>query len=153
MKIFLDTEFQEYAPDRYTLISLAAVREDGAEFYQEANWWNPLTASEWLQKNVVPHLRGPLISKANMAREFKEFCGFRPEFWGYYSTHDWFLICDMLGGFLTIPPGWPQWCNDIQTVRTLRGTLHMPNLPNDAEHDALADARWTAQMHRAFVVG
>jgi hypothetical protein len=153
MNIYIDTEFQEYATDRYTLISLAAVRDDGAEFYAEADWWNAATASPWLQQNVVPHLRGPRMSKDAMREAFRAFCGPHPEWWGYYCSHDWFLICDVMGGFMGLPPTWPQWINDVQTIRTVRGTLRIPNPPQDkaSEHDALADARWTRTMYRTFV--
>lgn len=72
MKIFLDTEFYEFQPERnrvtplnrmpganaVQLISIGAVREDGAEFYAEnADFdWDFVPRDHWLQDNVRPHL-------------------------------------------------------------------------------------------------
>lgn len=158
MKIFFDTEFQEYRPDCYTLISLGAVRDDGEEFYAEADWWDPAGAHDWLKKFVVPKLTGFRMNKRQMRSAFIEFVGpvqmERPEFWGYFCCHDWFLLLDMLGGFMKTPDRWPQWCNDIQTIRTATKTLHVPNVFLNEEteaHNALTDAKWTKAMYERFV--
>ena len=88
MKIFLDTEFYEHQPKAFRtqwvtdeadgsrgpstalepipganavqLISLGAVREDGAEFYAENSEfdWGNVPGDHWLQENVRPHLWG-----------------------------------------------------------------------------------------------
>ena len=75
MKIFLDTEFFEYPPisvgqygdfdstpgaNAVQLISIGAVREDGAEFYAENSEfeWGDIPEDHWLQENVRPHLWG-----------------------------------------------------------------------------------------------
>lgn len=66
MKIFLDTEFYEHGNRNHgyitvELISLGAVREDGAEFYAENSEfdWNNVPEDHWLQDNVKPHLLSP----------------------------------------------------------------------------------------------
>lgn len=155
MKIFIDTEFQEYSPNDYKLISLGAIREDGACFYAEADWWDPKDAHPWLQKNVVPHLKGNIehMDKTEMRSMFRQFVGTGPvEFWGYYSTHDWYLMMDMMGGWMNLPTNWQQWCNDIQCVRTVAGTLRFPEPPMAGNaHNALDDAIWTKDMYDHFV--
>ena len=75
MKVFIDTEFFEYSPlavrDRefidtpganaVQLISIGAVRADGAEFYAEnAEFsWEDVPEDHWIQSNVRPHLVNP----------------------------------------------------------------------------------------------
>jgi hypothetical protein len=67
VKVFIDTEFWERplssmgaGTHSVQLISLGAVREDGAEFYVEnADFdWNNVPEDHWLQDNVRPHLMG-----------------------------------------------------------------------------------------------
>ena len=85
MKFYLDTEFIESGPHRpIELISIAIVSEDGREFYAENRECPRNTASDWVQKNVFPHLTGPCLTLAAIAEAVKVFVGTdEPEFWGY----------------------------------------------------------------------
>lgn len=54
MLVFLDTEFTDFAT--HDLISLALVTEDGEEFYAECVDYNQNACSEFVRKEVLPHL-------------------------------------------------------------------------------------------------
>ena len=143
MKIFIDTEYYEFHPTKFRrepgmftgqshpvpganavqLISLGAVREDGAEFYAEnADFnWNNVPEDHWLQENVRPHLWtvrppggqwknvpkglvGGLWTPERIAQEFRAFAiGGEPTVdhdgdtvveWAYSVPEFWGYHCD-----------------------------------------------------------
>jgi len=105
-------------------------------------------ASPWLWKHVIPHLQGPRHTPARIAEKFLEFCGNNPEFWGYYCAWDWWLVCKLFGGFMKLPPTWPAWCNDINTLHVLQKyTRWNPPKQTTANHHALNDAIWTRDAY------
>ena len=199
MKIFLDTEFYEHQPKAFVtrwvtdeadgsrgpstgleplpganavqLISLGAVREDGAEFYAE-NFefdWGNVPQDHWLWKNVKTHLsysggssdlreattvvHGP----ARIAGEFYKFAcpetystnlktpsyGPPPEFWGYFCDYDWVVLCGLYGRMVDLPPEFPMFCLDLkQEMHRLDLKRNALPAQNAQEHHALSDARW-----------
>lgn len=144
MKIWFDTEFME---DGRTieLLSLGAVREDGACFYAEAQEADYMKANEWVAKNVLPKMVGgtSLQPRRWIADSFRSFCGEKPELWAYYADYDWVVLCQLYGRMVDLPKGWPMYCRD---VKQLCDSLGNPRLPeNVGEHHALADAKWTKQ--------
>jgi hypothetical protein len=146
VKIWFDTEFYENG-DTIELISIGAVRDDGQTFYAEtinatSICWN----SDWLMKNVRPHLIGGGLPRRQIAQKFFEFAGEKPEFWAYYGAYDWVVLCQLYGTMMQLPKGWPMFCRD---VKQLSCDLGDPELPKQAttEHHALADALWTRQAH------
>lgn len=142
-RIWFDTEFIE---DGRTidLISIALVREDGAEYYAECTECDLGRASDWVKANVVPHLTGVTKPRAQIAREIVEFAGDKPEFWAYYADYDWVALCQLFGTMMDLPKGWPMFCLDVRQSSHAVGNPRF-DAPKD-EHNALADARWT----RAF---
>lgn len=139
MKIWFDTEFID---DGRTidLISIGIVREDGATYYAESADCDLSRACEWVKQNVLPHLTGNKISRHQMKSEIVEFCGSEPEFWAYFSSYDWVVLCQLYGRMMELPPQWPMWCRDLkqfawQLGRKLSNT-------SDSEHNALQDAIW-----------
>ena len=189
MKIFLDTEFYEHQPKAFVtrwvtdeadgsrgpstgleplpganavqLISLGAVREDGAEFYAENSGfdWDNVPEDHWLQENVRPHLMNDggdkwISSWYNMRGEphfiAKQFFNFssdmgksEPEFWGYFCDYDWVVLCGLYGRMIDLPPEFPMFCLDLKQEMH-RLDLKRDVLPAQTEgnHHALADARW-----------
>lgn len=142
MKIWFDTEFIE---DGRTidLISIGAVREDGAQLYFENSQCDLNRASSWVQENVITHLQGGnmLASRARIAVEMLEFAEINPEFWAYYADYDWVVLCQLYGTMMQLPAGWPKYCRD---VKQLCDWLGNPKLPKQVgEHHALVDALWT----------
>lgn len=139
-KIWFDTEFIE---DGRTidLISIGMVREDGATYYAEFAECDFSKASDWVVKNVIPHLRCETKPRSMIAAEIIEFAGNAPEFWAYYADYDWVALCQLYGTMMNLPKGWPMYCLDIRQAAHAIGNPRLP--PHDSfEHYALADARW-----------
>jgi hypothetical protein len=147
MKIWFDTEFIE---DGRTidLISIGMVREDGGEYYAETNDWSFAKASQWVRENVIDHLSGgdAVKDRETIAREIMEFAGEQPEFWAYYASYDWVALCQLYGTMMWLPNSWPMYCRDIKQFRDSLGHPPMPE-QKDAEHHALADARWNRDAY------
>jgi len=149
VKIFMDTEFDQDSGPAINLISLGAIREDGVEFYQEADWTDTSALSPWLQENVVPHLDpSRRVSRSTMQQAFRNFAGPDPEWWGFCCAYDYLMICQLYGSFLDQPNGWPFYMNDLAQYSAHLGVAR-PQWPDqeEAEHNALADARWNAEVY------
>lgn len=148
MKIWFDTEFIE---DGHIigLLSIGAVREDGREFYAEIAETDRDQANDWVKANVLPRLTGPVMPRAEAATKLVEFAGDEPEFWAYFCSYDWVALCQMYGTMMDLPAGWPMFCRDLKQSAMEQG---VPNLqeavPQQDEHNALADARWTREAWR-----
>lgn len=146
MKIFFDTEFYENGKT-IDLISIGMVREDGVEYYAETVLAQRLCLqSAWLIANVKPHLRGESAVRytPDIGGDLVAFAGEKPEFWADYASYDWVCLCQIFGTMLQLPKGWPMFVRDIQQ---LRNGIEVPRFPNEAEHDALADARNCKQKY------
>jgi hypothetical protein len=159
MKIFFDTEFIE---DGRTidLISIAMVREDGAELYLCNTDAKLHMASDWVRKNVLPHLPGygdpRWRTRAQIADRVRAFCletfiyddkSTKPQLWAYYADYDWVALCQLFGLMIDLPKGFPMYCMDLKQWSVMLGD---PDHPKQAsgEHDALADARWNRELYR-----
>lgn len=142
MRFWFDTEFLE---DGRTieLISIGVVSGDGREYYAET----PMAAalcrkSEWLTANVLPHLNGQIVPRKRIAADLIEFMGSAPEIWAYYADYDWVALCQLHGRMIDLPKGWPMFCRDVKQLCEEWGNPKLP-AQDEAEHNALADARWT----------
>lgn len=143
MRIWFDTEFYENGRT-IDLISIGMVRDDGATFYAEADLAPEIASqSDWLAKNVKPHLKGgnAEMTRFRMQKAIFDFVGEKPEFWAYYASYDWVVLCQLFGTMMDLPKGWPMFVRDVQQWRSELGNPDMPAQEN--EHDALADALWT----------
>lgn len=143
MRIWFDTEFYENGRT-IDLISIGMVREDGATFYAETPGAQGLVARDpWLRENVSPHLKGGVhvLEREDIATAIRGFVGKEPEFWAYYASYDWVVLCRLYGRMIDLPSGWPMFVRDVQQWRSELGNPDMPAQEN--EHDALADALWT----------
>ena len=145
MKIWFDTEFVEDGKT-IDLISIGMVREDGKTLYLESADCNRSLASDWVKENVFPHLSGPLVSREHIASEVVKFAGTGPEFWAYYCSYDWVVLCQLFGTMMDLPDGWPMFCRDLQQVRSEAEIDVLPEMTG-AAHNALADAVWTKAAH------
>jgi hypothetical protein len=150
MRIYFDTEFIE---DGRTidLISIGLVSEDGREYYAQAAECDRSKASKWVADHVLPHLVPGTIPRRQIAGDIFDFCGEKPEFWGYYADYDWVVLCQLFGTMVDLPKGWPMYCRDI---KQLCDSLGNPKLPVEGkdEHHALADARWNRSAYE-FLMG
>lgn len=142
MKIFFDTEFLDLG-ERIELVSLGAVREDGVEYYAENASVNWRAANSWVLEHVKPQLTGPLWTPAGIRESFSLFAAEATEFWAWYGTCDWLLVMQLFGGFQRLPPRWPKYFHDLETLRLITGLKKM-KLPRQetGKHHALHDARW-----------
>jgi hypothetical protein len=146
MKFWFDTEFYENGRT-IDLISIGVVTEDGRTYYAETDFAAEKCSTDWLQRNVRPHLsRGGAAEKSRgvIRRELVEFMGEKPEIWAYYADYDWVALCQLHGTMMDLPKGWPMYCRDVKQWCDALGN---PNLPEQTstEHNALADAEWTRQ--------
>lgn len=134
MKYSIDCEFID-TPDCSALISIAVVRDDYTFRYFEFDFPRD-QLTDWLNKNVVPHLDGTKTTFAEAAKSIKEFVGddARPEFWCYYGAYDWYWFCRLFGGFISMPPHWPHRFRELADYHQGIPNNHGP------EHNALADA-------------
>lgn len=147
MKIFFDTEFLDLG-ETVQLVSLGAVREDGAEFYAESSQVDWTLASNWVLANVRVHLsNGNPLPLYMIMSAFSQFAADVTEFWAYYGAYDWFLICRLFDGFMNLPARWPHYFHDLQTLKLLRG--YQGEFPQQigVAHHALLDARWNRDIY------
>lgn len=149
MRIWFDTEFIEDGKT-IDLISIGMVREDGQFFYAINNECAFERASPWVVENVINHLP-PTDHESWMSRgairnhilAFATPYGEKtPEFWAYYCSYDWVVLCQLFGTMMDLPEGWPKFCRDIKQLAVMRGDPELPSKP-ELEHHALADAMWT----------
>jgi hypothetical protein len=137
----LDTEFYEDGKT-IDLISIGLVHEDGSELYLESAEADleRAAADPWMAKNVLPHLTGERVTRAQIREEILRFVGPSPEFWAYYADYDWVVLCQLFGRMVDLPQGWPMFCMDLKQEATRLG-VPLPPAPA-GEHNALEDARW-----------
>ena len=151
MKFWFDTEFHE-EPGRLELISIGIVSEDGREFYAENVEYDVTRASNWLWKNVIPHLTGSATTRKNIAERIDLFVGLHPEFWAYNAPYDWVLLCQLYGSLMNTPGSWSSYVNDVLWLRDQvdpRGKVQVP--PPKTPHHALEDARWCRNLYNAYM--
>lgn len=149
MKIWFDTEFIEDG-ETIRLISIGMVREDGRELYLESAQVDLTRASDWVKQNVIPHLTQVRVSRAFIADAVVEFCGKKPELWGYYADYDWVVLCQQFGTMMDLPKGWPMFCMDIKQLCVSLGDPRLPE-QGKGEHHALADARWNRVAYEFLI--
>ncbi len=165
MRYYIDTEFNERGHEHpMELISLAMVREDGAELYAVLeDGWSPEHSNDWVKANVLPHLgesrhpwidkRQPRVKRRDLARTVTEWISrvdSKPEFWGYYADYDWVLFCQLFGTMMDLPNGFPMFCRDlVQESERLGLTEEMKSaVPIQGHaHNALDDARNIKARH------
>lgn len=153
MKIFFDFEFIDNGKT-INPISIGMVSEDDREYYAEFTWVDWDTASRWVLDNVYPKLKGLSYLKASTRIKYEvlDFCGEnKPEFWGYYCSYDWVILCQLYGTMMDLPRGWPKWCRDVKQLMEANNTPKLIE-PED-EHNALADARWIKEQYERCTMG
>ena len=105
-------------------------------------------------------------TKARIAIEIKDFCASTndgipcfsvPKFYGYYSSYDWVVICQLYGKLDYLPKGFPMYCNDLkQTLeekwspfqdnyRSLEG--HPDSSKKESSHNSINNAKWNKHLY------
>lgn len=163
-RFFLDTEFIEAGPKHpLYLISIGIVAENGAEYYAESSEFPSNLASPWVREHVFPLLTWKTAKP--LSKICQEICQFvksqspvvliqsapgvekytKPKFWGWFSSYDWVLFCQIFGTMMDLPIHWPQYCNDLKQLCVSKGDPKLIKPEN--EHHALVDARWNRDMY------
>lgn len=143
MRIWFDTEFIDTGKEIH-LLSIGMIREDGKHYYAEQRETDRSLSCDWVKKNVLLHMQGPIKPRQQIKEEIVAFCGHRPQFWTYFGSYDWVLLCQLFGRMLDVPDHWPNFPMDVQQERVRRGVAKLPDQAGP-EHNALADAIWTKQ--------
>lgn len=154
MRIFFDFEFIENGAEHPIIpISIGIVKGNGEGFYAEFDDVDWTKANDWVLANVKPHLTGNTKSKKQIAEEIVEFVGDKPEFWAYFASYDWVILCQLYGKMIDLPIGWPMHCLDIKQE------MHRLGLKKEdldikgrwyTEHNALSDAQWNLAAYQAI---
>jgi hypothetical protein len=150
VQYFFDTEFMENGRTVVPL-SIGIVCEDGRELYLE--WLRTPAelsrANEFVFANVFPHLRATkgdlsfLRTPAEIRKELTSFVGdTEPEFWAWYGSYDWMVMCQLFGNMTDLPRSWHQFFMDLRSIMEWEGPDRFvsPEQSGTA-HDALDDAR------------
>jgi len=152
MRYYFDTEFIDRGyPDNVHLISIGIVSEDGREYYVEPEETDLSLADEWVKQHVIPSLEGPRKPRAQIAQEIESFveaCTLdEREFWGYFPSYDWVLLCGLYGPMLSVPRSFPhmpldlkQWAYHLGVPKSLFPKQEI------GHHHALHDARWNRDL-------
>lgn len=151
MRFWFDTEFIDDGKT-IDLLSIGIVAQDGREYYavsRDADWSK---ASDWVAKNVLPHLdHAGSKPRAQIRHEITRFLDqaqirsdFEPptEIWAYYGAYDWVAFCQLFGRMMDLPKGWPRYVRDVKHFCDDMGNPKLPK-QEKGEHHALEDARWT----------
>lgn len=146
MRVFFDTEFVN-RNGRTFLISIGAVREDGAELYLENRDFDRDDLIDgWMRDHVMDKLSPAdhAVPYAEIGPAFARFCLEHgpAELWAHYAAHDFVAACDLYGGMLLMPEGMPKFCMDTKVVSVMTGIALPSQSGTPNEHHALVDARW-----------
>lgn len=150
LKYFLDTEFWDDGA-RVWPISIGIVSEDGREYYAECNeGTGAARQAEWIREHVTPHLMAPTAAKLNghIANDIRLFVGNRAaEFWAYWASYDWVVLCQIMGGLLKLPPNVSPWVRDLAWLDPSLERIRALKIPNPKPHHALYDARELCEQY------
>ena len=160
MRVFYDGEFSTTAPE-IGLVSIGAVREDGAEFYGVSTEFDPATAHPWVKRHVLPQLPAQgdaaWMTREQLRHGLLDFLGDEPVLWAWYGAYDHVALCQLWGSMPELPRSIPRFTLD---VRQLWEHLGRPPLPQQEAglHHALDDARhvrvrWEALAEKAYLLG
>lgn len=129
MKLFIDTEFNEFQGE---LISMALVAEDGSEFYEVLECLNP---KPWVKEHVMPVLNKEPVPHYLFKMKLYSFLGW---FESIHLIADWpddiRHFCDQIitgpGEMMNIPSFMCEVRRNISTVKSV--------VPHNALEDAIA---------------
>lgn len=155
MKYFLATEMHDNGV-KIDLITIAIVNDHGrqlcitsSEFDYEAAYAKP-----WIAENVLPLLppRPYWKTREAIKKAILEFIGrdAHPEFWSWFSSHNWVAFCQLFGTTVSLPKPLPMHCLDLRQEHFLAGS---PRLPSQMPgvNGALEDAKWISVVYETLM--
>ena len=152
MRYFLDTEHTDDG-ERFELISIAVVCEDGREYYAAVEDYDSSAVTPWIGENVLSKLPPPgdpqWKSREQIRDDLTEFViGEEVEFWTMCAWSDWSLVVRLFGRFEDIPESWSMACWDLCQLESELGVTRSERLPvPEGVHNALIDALY---LNRIF---
>lgn len=153
MKYFFDTEFYEDGKNIYP-ISIGIVSDDGREYYAEfADFDHKIVPSgHFVRHNVLNLLKGEHRTRQEIRYDINVLVANdpNPEFWAYYASYDWVLMCQLYGNFDNQPDWSRFYVMCLKQLMTMKGYEHPPIMPPRGLHNALADARWNRKLYKAL---
>jgi len=151
VRYFVDTEHTDDG-DRFELISIASVSDDGREYYAAVDGFDRSAVTSFIAERVLlqlPPAGDPLWkSRGQIRDEVAAFVtGSEIEFWTMCAWVDWSIVVRLFGRFEDVPAHWPMACFDLWQLEHELGRGPADRLPVPAGvHNALIDARY----HRAI---
>ena len=154
LKYFLDTEHTDDG-ERFELISIAVVCEDGREYYAAVDGYDGAAVTSWMAENVLPTAPGggPLWKPRNQIRDdLVEFVvGDDIEFWTMCAWSDWSLVVRLFGRFEDTPESWPMACWDLWQLEAELGVTKAERLAEpEGVHNALVDAHYHKRIYESL---
>lgn len=155
MRYFIDTERTDNG-ERFELLSIAVVCEDGREYYAAVEGFDPSAVTPWMVEHVLPQLpppHDPLWRPRSQIRdELASFVtGDDIEFWSMCAWPDWSLVVRLFGRFEDIPDSWPMACWDLWQLEAALGVGRAERLPEpEGVHNALVDARYHQRIYESL---
>lgn len=143
MRIFLDTEFTNFA--RPQLISIGLATSDNQYFYVELNTFDPSSCSDFVRQVVIPQLGKQPDRVMDAERLNLELTNWLAQFAGnepvvcYDYDLDWLLLVDALRGKI---PAWLRHENIYYQLNDLvleQFRLESGLTDHHALHDAIAN--------------
>jgi len=128
--------------------------------WQESMRWLPM---EQIRQEIIDFVGGK--PDCDEGGSFYNYNGVYPEFWAYYADYDWVRFCWIFGTMMQLPNGFPMYCKDLKQVldeeseylalkNGVPQNIALEILKNredypkqEAEHNALDDAKWNKQLH------
>jgi hypothetical protein len=147
-----DTEFIEDGTT-IDLISIAAVDDQGLEFYAISTEFDADKANDWVKENVLPKLpprSDPRwMSRAEIKANLYWFLvGYGPvELWAYFGAYDHVAMAQLWGPMIDLRSPIPMFTHELMQLWEDAGQPPMPPQGTD-QHDALADAHWNMDLYR-----
>lgn len=92
-------------------------------------------------------------SRQGIANQLRVFIGDgftgkadKPEFYGWYSSYDHVVLCQLFGAMIDLPKGWPMFTIDLKQWCHQMGDPKVPEQGPGA-HNALEDARYNKRIY------
>jgi hypothetical protein len=100
-----------------------------------------------IAKDIICFVKQPFFKNDLSALDYKTLKQIEPkegidvEFWAYYGSYDWVVLCQLFGAMIDLPRGFPMYINDIKQWCKQLGNPALPR-QDKGEHHALIDAKW-----------
>lgn len=155
LRYFVDTEHTDNG-ERFELISIAVVCEDGREYYAAVRDYDNSAVTPWIEEHVLPQLPpadDPRWKPRGQIRDELAAFVIGPdiEFWAMCAWSDWSLVVRLFGRFEDTPTSWPMACWDLWQLESELGLTRDDRLPEpEGVHDALIDARYHKRIYECL---